>query len=393
MRSPLRLLVPLLALALLAPRAAEAARRSVPRGWLGVTAEPSLLPPRAPLNHELALMARSGVETLRVAVYWSQLQPYSNAAAVPAAARAAFTEAGGVPTDFHGLDRIVAAAARHRIALMPVLLGAPAWAALSTMRPVWVPRDPAAYANALAALVRRYGRRGTFWRGRARRMPVRTWQIWNEPSNIWYWDDSWASTYPRLLRAAYDAVKAADKRARVVMAGINTAGGGSSRVLPSWVSTGRIYDELDRQHLGRPFDAVAVHVYTSRVADAVRVVQETRRVLRAHGDGARPIVVSELSWPASRGRLRDAHGRRREFFAGTTGRGMARRLGRGVRLLARERRRLGIAGVLWYEWSSSYRGADDAFRYSGLRRLRRRGLVDTPALRAFRRAAAALEGR
>src|SRR5918911_3187633 len=196
MRRPLRLLVPLLVLALLTPQAAEAARRSVPRGWLGVTDETGLLLKHRRLNHETALMARSGVETLRVPVYWSQLQPYATAADVPAAVRAHFTQAGGVPTDFRLLDRIVTAAARHHIALMPVVLGAPAWAAISTARPIWVPRDPAPYANVLTALVRRYGTRGTFWARvrKSRRMPVRTWQIWNEPSNIWYWDDTWASS-------------------------------------------------------------------------------------------------------------------------------------------------------------------------------------------------------
>jgi hypothetical protein len=395
MARPSRLLVPLLALALLTPQAAQAVQRSVPRGWLGVTAETDLLFKHHRLDHETALMARSGVETLRVPIYWSQLQPYATEAQVPAAARAHFTDVGGVPTDFHQLDRLVASAARHRIAVMAVLLGAPAWAAISTARPIWVPRDPAPYANALAALVRRYGTSGTFWAGRSpsMRTPVVTWQIWNEPSNIWYWDDTWASSYPRLLRAAYDAAKAADPHAQIVMAGINTTGGGTAGPTASWVSTARIYDDLDSQHLGRPFDAVAAHIYTSRVADAARVVEETRRVMSEHGDGRRPIYVSELSWPASQGRLRDASGRKRGFFAGTTDRGMARRLRQGVRLLAVDRRRLGIAGVLWFEWSSTYRGVGNAFLYSGLRRLRHHRLFDAPARRAFTRVAAALEGR
>ena len=92
-------------------------------------------------------------------------------------------------------------------------------------------------------------------------------------------------------------------------------------------------------------------------------MQKTRAVARRHGDGARPIRVTELSWPAARGKLRDEHGHKREFFAATTDKGMAKRLVKGVRLLARHRKPLGIAGVDWFQWASSTGGTADAFRY------------------------------
>jgi hypothetical protein len=247
----------------------------------------------------------------------------------------------------------------------------------------------------MTALVRRYGNTGAFWSSHRaiRRRPVQQWQIWNEVSNSWYWDGTWADSYPRLLRAAYDAVKQADPRAQVLMSGLNTTGAGqASGSFASWTALDRIYGGLDRQGLGRPFDATAAHIYTRTVAQAVKVVQETRKVMDDHGDD-RPIDVTELAWPASKGKLRDARGRKRTFFAETDQRGMARRLAQGVRALASHRTQLNIGGVDWYQWISPYSGTTDAFSYAGLRRAHRRGIDDMPALKAFRRVASRLEGR
>jgi nuclear transport factor 2 (NTF2) superfamily protein len=109
--------------------------------------------------------------------------------------------------------------------------------------------------------------------------------------------------------------------------------------------------------------------------------------MQRHDDGARPIRVTELAWPAAKGRLRDADGNKRDFFAATTDKGMAKRLVAGVMRLANNRARLRISGVDWFQWASAYKGTDDAFRYSGLRQARGSKLKDKPAMMAFRRVA------
>jgi hypothetical protein len=133
-------------------------------------------------------------------------------------------------------------------------------------------------------------------------------------------------------------------------------------------------------------------VYTGRVADALKVVRKTRDVAARYGDAARPIYVSELAWPAAKGKLRDEHGHTRDFFAATTDKGMAKRLDQGIRLLARHRTDLGISGVDWFQWVSAYKGTDDAFRYSGLRRIKGKRVIDQPALKAFKKVARKLRG-
>jgi hypothetical protein len=379
-----RLLPALILLALLA--LAPSASAAVPKGWLGVSFGPEYVARKAKPNFgaELARMRRSGVGSARFALYWFHLQPYPNMAAVPAGRRAAYRDINGVPTDFRFLDLLVGTAAKKRLSLMPVVLGAPRWATDDMNRAVYVPRDPADYARFMDTLVRRYGPTGTFWTEHPdiRYFPVRTWQIWNEVSNSHYWDKSWARTYPPLLRSAYDAVKAVDPQARVVQSGLNSGESGSS-----WHAQDVLYDQYDKQKLGRPFDEVATHVYTRRVPDALKVVEETRQVMDRHDDKARPIRVTELAWPAAKGRLRDADGNKRDFFAATTDKGMAKRLTAGVMSLANNRKRLHISGVDWFQWLSAYKGTDDAFRYSGLRQARGRKVKDKPALKAFKRVA------
>jgi hypothetical protein len=382
-RRLVRALLTLTAVALLLPASAGA---RVPRGWLGVNLEPAPVVKHGSVDAELGRIAAAGARSVRVAVYWSSMQPYRSADRVPAGKRADFRVAAGVPTDFRSLDQLVTAAARHRLALLPVLLGAPRWAAAPHPAPVARPRDPADFARFAGALVTRYGTNGSFWAGRPQlpRVPIRTWQVWNEISNLWYWGAGWETEYPPLLRAAYDAIKAADAHAGVMMSGLNTGGAGGTNPQTSWSVMERLYGQFDAQGLGRPFDVAAVHIYTRRVGDAIRVVQATRDVMARFGDDRRPLRVTELAWPAAQGRIG------KPFFAATTDGGMAQRLRQGILQLAGQRSALHIAGVDWFQWASSYSGTDDPFRYSGLRRIAGRRTGDRPALAAFRKLARSL---
>src|SRR4051794_13628560 len=371
-------LVAALLAALAVPVAAPAASRKVPRGWLGVTLTPAIaIRHHSTVDHELALMKRAGVENVRVAVYWFQIQPRKTG-----------------KLQWGALDEMVTAAARRGLPLAPVVLGAPKWADGNGLTAMPVPKNPADYARFMTRLVSRYGPDGTFWTSHRSlpERPIRTWQIWNEVSNAYYWPSAtWSTAYPVLLKDAYDAVKALDPGAKVLMAGLNTTGGAASQPQTSWAALGRIYDALDAGDLGRPFDATATHIYTSKAADAVRVMRETRKVMNAHGDAKRPAQVTELAWPASKGKLRDAKGRKRTFFAETDQKGMATRLTKGVLALAAQRKALNITGVDWFQWISPYSGTADAFSYSGLRRAHRQ-INDTPAMAAFKTARRKPEG-
>jgi hypothetical protein len=359
----------------LAP-AAGAAPRSVPRGWLGVVADGPLVGPgAASFEGEWDRMAADGVESVRTAFYWNEAQPYERASDVPPQAGGSYRDQGGVPTDFSRSDVVVASAARRRLGVLPVVHRAPGWAAEKAGDLASTPRGTAAYAAFLTALVRRYGSRGTFWSEHPElpRMDIRAWQVWNEPNLTRYWSrQPFARSYVKLLRAADRAIHAADPTAQTVLAGLPNE---------SYRALRQIYGAGGKG----TFDVVAIHPYTGRPRNVVRLVELARAEMRRAGDGKRALWVTELSWPAAKGRTRNTAG-----FE-TTDAGQADRLRSGLALLAAARVRLRIGRVFWYTWLSVPQGPN-SFDYSGLRRLQRSRTVDAPAREAFRREARRLEG-
>jgi hypothetical protein len=366
-----RVLVPMLLLLSLLAAPAEGARRQVPQGWLGVTVDGPVSPYKP---GEWNRMAASGVETVRVGLRWNEVQPYPPGE-VPPAERERFRLVDGVPTDLSRFDAIVAAASGRGIAVLPVIHLAPAWLTLNRDDPASPPADPAAVGRFFALLVDRYGPGGSLWRERPElpRMPIRAWQVWNEPNLPGFWSEQpFAPSYVAALRAAASRIRAADPGAKIVLAGLPGA---------SWVALRQVYSAGGRGL----FDAVALHPYTRRPSNVLRIIRYVRREMRAHGDGRLPIWLTELSWPASRGHVPDQIG-----FEVTES-GQAARLRVTLRMLAAARNRLRIERVLWYTWLSSEHGKS-VFDWSGLRRLRHGKPVSVPSLAAFRRVARRLEG-
>jgi hypothetical protein len=366
-------LVLALVLALAAP--AAAAQRQVPRGWLGVMADGPLFDAPPALDGEWDGMAAAGAETVRLTFLWRDEQPYANAGRVPPDQAARFRDVGGVPTDFAPSDAFVIAAARRHLEVLPNVLSTPDWAAETPGDPASPPRDRGAYARFVAALIGRYGPHGSLWSEQPGlpRVPIRAWQIWNEPSLPQYWSKQpFARAYVALLRTTRKAVRAADPSAKVVTAGLPNQ---------SWVALRSIYRAGGRG----TFDAVGLHPYTSKPSNVVRLVEFSRHVMAAFHDDRTPVWITELSWPAALGHVNQTHG-----FE-TTNAGQARKLAQTLRLLVRERRRLKIEKAIWYTWLS-VEGGQNSFSWSGLRRVRDGALVNAPALAAFRTVAKRLEG-
>jgi hypothetical protein len=358
---------PLLAVLLLLV-AAPAADARAPRGFFGVSLNVGARGSPFEEDQQWGLLARTGVESVRVLFSWPEVQPSATG-----------------PFDFSRTDLLVAQAARRRISLLPIVFDAPSWARLSAGARHSPPRDPGDYATYLAALVARYGGRGTFWDAHPElpRRPVREWQIWNEPHLPFYWNapegsgGAWPGGYVRLLWASWLAVKSGDPTARVVLSGLTNE---------SWNHLERLY----RYGVAQYFDVVAIHVYTAKVRNVLRAVRMGRHVMRRNHDGGKPIWVTELSWPAARGRQSDPG----LDGVTTTDLGMARRLSAGYTSLLRARRRLGVGRVYWYTWASDYRPGREGtvFHFSGLLRARGGTFEETPAFRAYRRTARRFEG-
>jgi hypothetical protein len=368
------------ALALSAP-AASLAATSVPQGFVGADVDGPLYPVTAPgvdLPSQLDAMVANGVQSIRVVFDWSWAQPYQSFSQVPAAERSQFTSVGGVPTRFTEIDQIVGLAAQRGLTVLPTVIFAPDWDA-TTPPPnaIAIPKRNAPYANFVGALVRRYGPKGSFWATHGPKVPVRMWEIWNEPNIYRFWSKQpFQSSYVGLLRAAHNAIKRADPQAKVVLAGMPNF---------SWTQLARIYKI---KGAGALFDVVAVHPYTKNPQGVITILQNVRAVMNAHGDKHKPLLADEISWPSSQGQTTHNTG----FDFVTTEAGQASKLAKVLPLLGKNRVKLGLIGFDYYTWAGIEDKNGLAFDFSGLERFTSGQFFIKPALGVFRHGALGLEG-
>ncbi len=356
-----------------------AAPPPVPPGFVGMDTDGPLLVPGSglSLDQQLRTMVASGVQTIRVAFSWAAAQPYATAAAVPAAQSTSFTDVGGVPTSFQTTDQIVGAAARRHLNVLPTVLYTPAWDAQATGNPhgFAMPRQTGPYAAYLAALIGRYGPHGSFWAAHSSipTLPIRSWQIWNEPDISRYWDEPFAPTYVRLLAAAHAAIKQADPGAQVVLGALTNA---------AWSALHQIYRVPGAR---RQFDVVSVNAFTKLPANIITYLRYVRSMMKRYGDGSKPLMATELSWPSGRGHDTQSY----DFD--TTPAGQARNIAALLPLIGRNRVKLGLSGFDWYTWMGDEHPGYPAFDFAGLLSYDNGQVTAKPALTAFRTAALALE--
>jgi hypothetical protein len=361
--------------------AAQAAQ-PVPDGFVGMMVDGPLYPVTSPgvnLGAQFDKMVASGVESVRAVFDWSNAQPYRTWRQVPPAELDQFTDVNGVPTRFGETDQLVAAAAAHGVTVMPVVLYTPGWdAAPHPSRDFAIPQSPKPYASFVAALVRRYGPGGSFWETNSPALPIRMWQIWNEPNISTFWPTHpYQRGYVKLLHAAHDAIKAIDPGAKVVLAGLPNY---------SWVQLGRIYKV---RHASKWFDVAAIHPYTKTPKGVIEILDKARQAMDDAGDKQTPIVADEISWPSSLGKTDHTVG----FDFATTEAGQAHKLARLLPLLGENRARLRLLGFYYYTWATTPDPDGLAFTYAGLENYDASTgeFAAKPALSAFSNAALALE--
>jgi arabinogalactan endo-1,4-beta-galactosidase len=360
---------------------ADAAKRKVPFGFFGTVLNNSQIDRMsdATLDAQMATMARNGVESVRFSLSWEKAEPAQGR------------------YDFSTSDRMARAAARHGLDLLPIVLHTPRWATSQPMRAnshLYAPRSPQSYANFMRVLVQRYGPRGSFWRtSGTRRVPIRSWQIWNEPAADFFWATRpWPRSYTRLLKAAYKAVHRADRRATVVLGSL--AGVTSST---PWAQMRSLYKAGARGS----FDVVSLHFFSSSdsvrttTAQTLEIADRIRKEMRRARDRRKKIWFTELTWTAAKGKIP----KRALFGFETTPKGQAARLKGVFSRLARDRNKRGIGRVYWYNWASEYipRFAPGGpgtltFQYAGLNKVAGVTFSPLPILRTYAKMAARYEG-
>lgn len=349
----------------------------MPLGFIGMVADNQAVEPGMNINSEFTGMAASGVESVRVPFNWSQADPYPTWDDVPTEQRRRFTDFRGHPYDFSFTDRVMGAAAAHGLDVLPIVVFAPFWDGRSDTPPGYLPApaDLAPYDRYLVALDKRYGVSGAFWHAHPhlRAVPIRRWQLWNEPS----FDRNWpvtpaASSYVALLCSGHDAIKQVDHRATIVMAGLAN---------DSWNFVHETYDVPDAK---RCFDVVAVHPYTRHPEGIITILEYVRREMARGGDARKPIMVTEFSFPSAQGKTTQDVG------IETTEAGQAAAIPVAMRLMAANRGRLNLLAMYHHDWVGSEMYAK-TFNFSGLFRYSHGRFVAKPAYGAFRRTALSLE--
>lgn len=301
------------------------ASAAVPARFFGIS-------PQTPVSaRDAAYMRAGGIASVRWPFAWGALEP---------------DEAGGYR--WGQIDHLVEVTARHGLTVLPFLAGTPAWLAPTPATlPVASRRQRHAWASFLAAAVRRFGPGGGFWRahgvGSAEplpQLPIRKWQIWNEPNFFYFADPISPSRYARLVEISARAIRKVDPAARIILAGLfgeprqpRRKGLAAPRFLAALYRTKRIK---------RYFDGIDLHPYAAHVSELEALCQRMRRAARRAGDPKVPLYITEIGW----GSEPDPH--TVSFEQGP--RGQARELRGAYRYLLRDRRRLHLRAAYWFTW-------------------------------------------
>jgi hypothetical protein len=361
----------------LATAGAAPAARSVPSGFVGTDADGPMLLDVYLFNGQAQKMVRAGVESVRMNFDWRRVQPYATMNDVPVSHRSDYQMIGGRPTTFKYTDAWVTMAAQRGLRIMPVLIYAPKWARRHSAAPASPPKNRAEYANFARALVNRYGSSGSFWNENPSlpRMAIQRWQLWNEPQFKDFWrDDNWAPDYTKLVQRTYPAIHGADPKAKVVLGGLTN---------DSWKELAKVYEAGGKGF----FDIAAIHPFTQKPPGVVTILEKARKVMKDHGDGKRPLIVSETSWTSAKDRTT------KQLGFEETETGQAKRVSQIFNLLADEHDRLRIKAVYWYTWAKFDQSTKDPFDYAGVTRYAPdHKTVSKPAYFSLKKTALALEG-
>lgn len=313
-----RHLAPILAAICLLLVPATAAAR-VPVSFAGMSPQGDTTP------YDYSLMASSGIKSVRLPMFWSEAQSENRYLRSP---------------DFTSFDRHVKEAAENGIRIFPFLFSTPSWVAPDRETlPVGSDWERWAWRAFLRDAVERYGPDGTFWDDHVEvdYLPIRQWEIWNEPNIVTFAEPTGPRRYAELIRESGRTLHRLDPGSKVIIGGLF----GRPLQVPPNTQPGAWLSGLYRaRNVKRFFDGVALHPYVADAHAMRAMIENLRRVMRVHGDGATKLLVTELGWGS------DSFESRWERGLG----GQARELSQAMAMLKANRRPWRIGGIWWFSW-------------------------------------------
>jgi hypothetical protein len=297
-----------------------ASHAAPPPDFVGITSEELLY---ANAQHRSTTMSQQhavGVRLIRQVFNWAEIE----------------TSPGHY--DFSLYDHLVRDAADKGIAVLPVLHNPPPfYRRISSGRPWCPPRQLSTMADYARAVVRRYGPNGSLWREQpgAPSLPIRSWQIWNEPNLGIYWcNRPKPREYASMLRVVGKAIKSEDPGANIATAGLPDSKLKSAMPLDKFIS--RLYKARGKRY----FDTLAINGYATGNAQLSELLHRVRRQMNRKRDRRAEIWITEIGWG-------DA-GPPHRYNVGSAG--QAARIANSFRLFGKLGRKLRLRGVVYYSW-------------------------------------------
>jgi hypothetical protein len=290
------------------------ANAAAPRAFYGVMAA------QDPNPTEIARMGTGNVGTLRINLVWGAVQPSASS-----------------PMNWSYYDAIIGAAAQQGIRVLPTVYSSPDWVAKRTNFPP-TGRFRGPFRAFVRAAAERYGSNGTFWSSNPSipKISVIDWQLWNEMNSPSFWfHKPNPKRYVALLKVFHAGVKDGDPSAKIVLGGLFR-----TPRLRNGIRLDRYLPGIYRAKGKKFFDAVAMHPYATTPQDALRAVRDARRIMAEFKDQKAKLWVTEVGWATGGAAtaLTVPPQRQASYLRKTFG------------LLAKNRKSMKVAGVVWYSW-------------------------------------------
>ncbi len=262
--------------------------QAVPAKFWGV------VPQATPSDEQFQTLRRGGVDSVRIPVEWGGVQ------AGP-----------GAPLDWSGVDTAVRRAANVGIEVLPFLSGAPSWVVphvfvpgtgRTAKAPARLPATGVAasgWSNFVKGAVARYGPNGSFWAENPTvpKLPIRTWQIWNEENFKYFVVKTNPAEYGKLVKLSTAALKSVDPGAKTLLGGMFALPKGCRKQKTNYCAA----EFLDAMYEKTPgikaqFHGIALHPYTGKYQELTPEIEEFRAVLDEHKDSGKGLWITELGW-------------------------------------------------------------------------------------------------
>jgi hypothetical protein len=300
--------------------APAAGAKPVSRDFIGITSEDVFAGDATYRANNLTAQSSLGIGLLRQPFDWAQIE----------------RTPGQYDLSYH--DAYVLAAAQHGITILPILFHTPDFHA-GRIHPTDAcpPRSNASLAAYAQVLVRRYGTNGTLWAERpdVAKLPIRSWQIWNEPNLGQYWcGKPNAKKYVAMLRTVGTAIKQVDRSAHIVTAGLPDSK--LSRAIP----LKRYVDQMYAAKAAKYFDSLAINSYAKDHRQLGRILGSARKQMNARRDRKGQIWITEIGW--------GDRGPKHRFVVGE--KGQATRIKKSLALIRKQRAKLRLRGVVYFSW-------------------------------------------